>query len=239
MQKQVDDPIHLKDASIFKRGLFLTCGIFIALIFSLLTGLVISLYEVNTYLSIGLGIVVLIMYSGFAYGLYRAWQNISIDYDFRKKGMLTKSNLKLLSIAVLVMIIIHFFVSFMSKESTIILNQNTFNIVSVFLFHVILAPIVEELLCRGIFLSIFFRKTNRIYERLGFDANKTNMLLGIIVSAYLSTILHGISSWPVLITLFTNGVIASVLYYKSKHVATSIVFHFINNAVAWISFILL
>lgn len=239
MQNKGVNPINLKDESIFKRLLFLICGIFIALVFSFLTGLVISLYEVNIYLSLSVGVIVLIMYSVFSYHLYRAWQNVSIDYDFRRKALFTKRNLYMLTLAILAMLIIHFFISFMDKESTIIVNKNVFTITSIFLFHVILAPIVEELLCRGILLSIFFRKTNSIYKKFGLNAHKANMVLGIIASAYLSTVLHGISSWPVLITLFSNGIIASILYYKTKHVTSSIIFHVINNLIAWISFILI
>ncbi|MCD8845163.1 CPBP family intramembrane glutamic endopeptidase [Staphylococcus gallinarum] len=239
MLKQSNDPIYLKDASFAKRLLFLICAIFIAFCFSFATGLVTSLYEQNVYISIILGIIVMLFYVGFAYFLYRSWQNISVDYDFRKKALFTKSNIRLLGIAIVIMFLVHYLVSFMDKNSTIILEKNWFTIISVLIFQVVLAPIIEEVLCRGIFLSIFFKKEIKILSRFNFNPLIANMILGSITSAYISTILHGISSWPVLITLFTNGLLASFLYYKSKHVASSIVFHFINNAIAWISFIII
>lgn len=239
MLKQSKEPIYLKDASFVKRLLFLICGIFIAFCFSFASGLVTSLYERNAYISICLGIIVMIFYAGFAYFLYQAWQNISVDYDFRKRALFSKSNMFFLGMAIIIMFLIHYLVSFMDKSSTPILNKNWFTIVSVFTFQVILAPIVEEILCRGIFLSIFFKKKIKVVKRFDLNPLITNMVLGTIASAYISTVLHGISSWPVLITLFTNGLLASILYYNTKHVASSIVFHFINNAIAWISFIIL
>lgn len=81
---------------------------------------------------------------------------------------------------------------------------------------VILAPIVEEFVFRGVFLT-------RI-------AAKTSMWGGILISSLLFGVLH-----LDFIGAFLFGIIASLLYLRTGNLLLPILFHMLNNALAALS----
>ncbi|WP_341960004.1 CPBP family intramembrane metalloprotease [Planococcus maritimus] len=81
---------------------------------------------------------------------------------------------------------------------------------------VILAPIVEEFVFRGVFLTRFMAKTS--------------MWGGILISSLLFGVLH-----LDFIGAFLFGIIASLLYLRTGNLLLPILFHMLNNALAALS----
>lgn len=78
----------------------------------------------------------------------------------------------------------------------------------------IYAPIMEELFFRGI-----------IFQKI---AMKQDFLRGLSISAILFTVIHFRFD---IISLFISGVITALLYFKTKQLATSIIYHFGYNLI--------
>lgn len=81
---------------------------------------------------------------------------------------------------------------------------------------VILAPIVEEFVFRGVFLTRF--------------AAKTSMWGGILISSLMFGVLH-----LDFVGSFLFGIIASLLYLRTGNLLLPILFHMLNNALAALS----
>lgn len=81
---------------------------------------------------------------------------------------------------------------------------------------VILAPVVEEFVFRGVFLTRFMAKTS--------------MWGGILISSLLFGVLH-----LDFIGAFLFGIIASLLYLRTGNLLLPILFHMLNNALAALS----
>ncbi len=93
------------------------------------------------------------------------------------------------------------------------------DIVSIyFLSIVILSPIIEELLFRGIFL-----------RRLNFEFN--NLTLAILVSSLLFGICHNFGG---ILGAILFGICVSILYVKSKNILVPILAHFLNNLISFL-----
>ncbi|WP_101772272.1 CPBP family intramembrane glutamic endopeptidase [Peptostreptococcus faecalis] len=82
---------------------------------------------------------------------------------------------------------------------------------------VIFAPIVEEIIFRGYIIG-------RLFE------NK--QILGIVVSSLIFGSIHTITNITSLIMYFLLGVVAGILYYKTKRLEVSIGAHLLNNLAA-------
>lgn len=80
---------------------------------------------------------------------------------------------------------------------------------------VIIAPISEEFIFRGIILN----RLNRIFP----------LIVAIIISSILFGLMHGFSG---LIHAFVFGVCMSVVYLKTENIFVSIFIHFLNNFTA-------
>lgn len=78
----------------------------------------------------------------------------------------------------------------------------------------ILIPIIEECICRGVFIKVLFQKSQRI---------------GVIISILLFTFAHGPSSVTDFIIYGLPAVIYSVSYYKTKRLEIPIIIHIMNN----------
>ena len=78
----------------------------------------------------------------------------------------------------------------------------------------ILIPIIEECICRGIFIKVLFQKKQRI---------------GVIISILLFTFAHGPTSITDFIIYGLPAVIYSVIYYKTKRLEIPIIIHIMNN----------
>ena len=84
----------------------------------------------------------------------------------------------------------------------------------------ILIPIIEECICRGVFIKVLFQKSQRI---------------GVIISILLFTFAHGPSSVTDFIIYGLPAVIYSVSYYKTKRLEIPIIIHIMNNILAFLA----
>jgi len=86
-----------------------------------------------------------------------------------------------------------------------------------FVFTVIVIPIIEELYFRGIILPA-------VTKRFGW-------IIGIAGSSMVFAVLHG--QYNVMIYTFILGCVLCVMYIRLKSIVPGIIFHIINNAVAF------
>ncbi|HPX05911.1 MAG TPA: CPBP family intramembrane metalloprotease, partial [Tenuifilaceae bacterium] len=94
------------------------------------------------------------------------------------------------------------------------LSKNAFS----FITAVILAPVLEELLFRGIILKGFLKNYSPVKA--------------IVVSGLLFGIFH-LNPWQAIGASFV-GVILGWVYYKTKSIIPCIIIHFVNNLLAFI-----
>ncbi|QMU08119.1 CPBP family intramembrane glutamic endopeptidase [Levilactobacillus suantsaii] len=88
-------------------------------------------------------------------------------------------------------------------------------------YSVCLAPVIEELIFRGIFLNYFFRRNNRWMN-----------LLGVLVSGLIFGYMHvGGFSWTLLM-YSALGWVLGFTYLYFKDIRYSIALHFMNNALS-------
>ncbi|MEN2666265.1 CPBP family intramembrane glutamic endopeptidase [Listeria aquatica] len=88
----------------------------------------------------------------------------------------------------------------------------------VFVAVVILAPIAEEVVFRGLIMKIIFRK----YPKIGF-----------LVSALLFTFAHIPTDILSFLLYFVMAVGLCLVYYRTKRIEASILLHFINNLIGY------
>lgn len=226
-----------------KRNVFVRIGVFIGLVILVLlllilksVSLALSLQVSHIVLAITMMVVTCIVY----YWIIRIFIRL-----FKK---LTKNHIKvsqkkawiLTTLAVLSMIIFHVFLALMIPDNTTVQNDfsklTPISIIYLGIFLVILSPIVEELVIRGIFLNLFFikKRDNEVNVR----ANKiTRIIFSVLASSYIFTILHGATDNISIINYMFNGIIASSLYLLTKNIKTSIAYHSINNLIVFIPII--
>ncbi|RDX00663.1 CPBP family intramembrane glutamic endopeptidase [Listeria kieliensis] len=88
----------------------------------------------------------------------------------------------------------------------------------VFVAVVILAPITEEVVFRGLIMKIIFWK----YPKIGFA-----------VSTLLFTLAHLPTDIPSFLVYFVMAFGLCLVYYKTKRIEASILLHFINNLIGY------
>ncbi|WP_407461942.1 CPBP family intramembrane glutamic endopeptidase [Methanobrevibacter sp.] len=87
-----------------------------------------------------------------------------------------------------------------------------------FITVVILSPIIEELLFRGIFLRVFNKELN-------------NLALAIMITSILFGFCHGFGG---ILGAILFGICVSILYIKSRNILVPIFAHFLNNFISFI-----
>lgn len=87
-----------------------------------------------------------------------------------------------------------------------------------FLTVVILSPILEELLFRGIFLRRFYKELD-------------NLTLAILISSILFGFCHNFGG---ILGAILFGICVSILYVKSKNILVPIFAHFLNNLISFL-----
>ena len=87
-----------------------------------------------------------------------------------------------------------------------------------FITVVILSPIIEELLFRGIFLRVFNKELN-------------NLTLAIMITSILFGLCHGFGG---ILGAILFGICVSILYIKSRNILVPIFAHFLNNFISFI-----
>ncbi|WP_460874229.1 CPBP family intramembrane glutamic endopeptidase [Furfurilactobacillus cerevisiae] len=95
-------------------------------------------------------------------------------------------------------------------------------------FGVFGAPILEELIFRGLFFNYFFMKLNKRWVKV----------LGIIVNGLLFAQLHTNLWTPDAWVYFVMGAILATTYVQTKDIRFDIGLHFANNAFAMFSMLL-
>ncbi|MCI2854823.1 CPBP family intramembrane glutamic endopeptidase [Staphylococcus hominis] len=107
-----------------------------------------------------------------------------------------------------------------SNQESLIKVVDQSNLIVAIITLGILIPIIEECICRGIFIKVLFQKSQRI---------------GVIISILLFTFAHGPSSVTDFIIYGLPAVIYSVTYYKTKRLEIPIIIHIMNNLCAFLA----
>ncbi|WP_297980053.1 CPBP family intramembrane glutamic endopeptidase [uncultured Methanobrevibacter sp.] len=97
-------------------------------------------------------------------------------------------------------------------------SSSPLTVIVYFVAIVVLSPIVEELLFRGIFLRRFNKEFN-------------NLNLAIILSSVLFGICHGFGG---ILGAILFGICVSILYVKSNNILVPIFAHFLNNLISFL-----
>ncbi len=115
------------------------------------------------------------------------------------------------------------------KEIDALFNiENNFEIASILgllaIKSIIIAPVLEEILFRGILLKGMLKK----YKLMPIKA--------IIYSALIFAVAH--LNLPQGINAFATGVVIGLIYYYTRSIKVVIFAHFINNILAWMAFLI-
>jgi hypothetical protein len=111
--------------------------------------------------------------------------------------------------------------SIINFESPLFGDFSSLSVEFLFLYFitvVILSPIIEELLFRGIFLRVFNKELN-------------NLTLAIIITSILFGLCHGFGG---ILGAILFGICVSILYIKSRNILVPIFAHFLNNIISFI-----
>lgn len=88
-------------------------------------------------------------------------------------------------------------------------------------YSIVFAPVIEELIFRGIFLNYFFRSNQRWVN-----------FLGVFVSGLIFGMLHVMSFSPTLIMYSALGWVLGGTYLHFRDIRYNIALHFMNNALS-------
>lgn len=143
-------------------------------------------------------------------------------FSFRKNKVLTKNillesirninykkitKMYILSIGMYIAIII----MYLFKPDKSLLKETS--ILSLFITSVVLAPLLEELMFRGVML-------NRLKIKFG-------LIPAIYISAFVFAIIHFDNN---LLTRFFTGVLCAIIFIETKNFLNCIILHMLNNA---------
>ncbi|MFC6289595.1 CPBP family intramembrane glutamic endopeptidase [Levilactobacillus angrenensis] len=93
-------------------------------------------------------------------------------------------------------------------------------------YAILLAPFVEEMIFRGIFLNYFFRQDSRVMN-----------LLGVFMSGMIFGMMHVGSFTPTLFMYAALGWILGFTYLKFRDLRYNVTLHFLNNALSLLAYI--
>ena len=222
--------------------------VFVAMILTYIPSIVYSWYLAKSYTASIIAIIIgIILYALFSYFLYIFWKKQSKEYnDFES------SRIELISIenvtwfigALIIYIVYHIGISQYLFKVDNPTNQDLtwYFILVVFIFQAIYAPIVEELVTRGLFFSLFFRKNKKwntfLSKHLPTTENVIRIFVASVISICLSSVLHGDVSDMAMTGLMVNATLCVILYYKTKHIMYPILLHMFNNNIVIVSLIL-
>ena len=105
------------------------------------------------------------------------------------------------------------------NQLTLVKMFNNSGLITMFIMIVILAPIAEEIMTRGIFIGVLF---------------KEKPYLGLIVSSVLFSLLHGPTDVLSFITYVVPGLTLGFIYIKTDRLVTPIIGHMLNNLLGFI-----
>lgn len=177
------------------------------------------------------GPLCIILYILFIYFSIKKWRSLSNNASGNSRSIIINIMWLLFAIVLTITFTLILNEPQQPNQSSTKYTANT--LIFMFIFYVCFAPIVEETICRGLFLAMFFTKANTKSEKI------INIIGGSVVSAYISTALHGYANLNSIIIIFTNGIIAAFLYHKSNTIIFPIIFHVFINVLAWSGSIIL
>lgn len=225
----------LDEEPFLKRLITIIAALFIALFLTIGQSLVVFTGEYEVSISLLLFIILMFIYYIFGWILLSLWKSTS-DYAQSKvfKGKFNKSAITNLLLALFVALMFHIIVMLLPIHKVDNdINLNLYLLVVLFVFQVLVAPFIEEIVVRGLFLSMFFKKKMNIFNFSIKQEIILRLTFAILISAFLSTVLHGMSAPISVLSLLLNGVLCAILYVSSKHILTPIIFHMVNNLFAW------
>lgn len=111
-----------------------------------------------------------------------------------------------------------FFSLFVPDIANELVNSSS-NLMYIVVYTVILVPIAEELVFRGVILN-----------RLN---NKVNFIYAIIISSILFSLVHGFGR---LTPTFFFGLCMCIIYLKTNNIIIPIIIHVLNNAIATVCY---
>lgn len=208
-------------------------AIIMAAALSVFSIIAIGLQQSHIVLSIILIIVLAFIYIWFIIGLYKYWK-YHLAKDYYESTLKNKYvNLFWLIMCIIIMLGFHFIQSFTGHtERHFEMNPNLYTIICVFIFQVIFSSITEEMVSRALFLSIYLRELSSL------NKNIVYIVFCVLASALISTLFHGISSPMAFLSIYINGILAAILYLKTRSVKYPILLHGLNNLLAWIALII-
>jgi len=143
----------------------------------------------------------------------------------KAKNSLLINSIKLPKVALLEVIIvltIAFFMAYIESELISFLNLPNWefnrdqNVYIIFVFGVFLAPILEEIICRKILIDTFLKNYSPA--------------ISIIFSALIFGIIH--FNPPNVVSAFSGGMIMGWMYFRTKSLTITIIYHSFNNLLA-------
>lgn len=239
--KNQNDYKPIDKESFFKRLLIFIAALTVAMILTFGQSLAAYTGQNISGVSTLIFIVVTVLYGIFSIVLLNLWKSTT-DYVESNiiKGKINKSSFTNLILALIVSLIFHLILMALPiSKSNHDIELNIYLIVVLFVFQVLIAPLVEETVVRGLFLSMFFKKKLNIFNFNDKQDKIIRYTLAILISAFISTSLHGMSSYISVLSLLINGILCGILYISSKNILTPIIFHMINNFFAWLGILLI
>ncbi|PAB00927.1 CPBP family intramembrane glutamic endopeptidase [Enterococcus canintestini] len=179
-----------------------------------------------------LAILSILVGGGFIYFLITRYQKQLATYNPRKIGE-TKitGKWKYVLLGVVSMFAANIvFGNFLSEttENQVGINQSFLvNPITITVYGVILAPIIEELLFRGIFMNYFWNKEE-----------PTAKIFAVLTSALLFGLMHEPRLSVALILYMTLGIVLACVYQKTEDLRCSMMVHMLYNGLGFLGMFL-
>lgn len=112
----------------------------------------------------------------------------------------------------------------LNNQDTLMNLTQRIPLVNMILFAIFGAPIMEEIMFRGIIPKMLF---------------KNHFKIGLVVGSILFGLAHGVTSLGAFIIYAGMGAVFALIYYKTDHLENAMAAHFLNNLVAFAALVLL
>lgn len=229
---------EIKQKNALVRIACFTLLLAIVLILTLIKNITVTIsFLSNGYvIPIILLIVTILLYLLVIKYLFNVYKTVSSNNE----KMPFKRSIKYLIYALVAMIIFHVIVAITIHSTGFNKFDNSLGVLTIIIlgiFYILLSPLIEELIIRGIFFNLFFQKPMKGLKNVIGTTNKANifnLFLCILVSSFIFTILHNATGILPMLNYMFNGIIMGILYVKTKNIHICISYHMINNIIAYI-----
>lgn len=215
----------MTQTSLLKRLIFY-CG------FILLQNLVSTVVFLPKISDVLLALISVLVAGGFIYFLTTRYQKQLLVYNPRAIGQKkVVGKLKYVLLGVLAMFAANIVLANFLPETTenqAGINQSFLvNPITLTVYGVILAPIIEELLFRGIFMNYFWNK----------DTARAKVL-AVLTSALLFGLMHEPRISMALLLYMTLGIVLASVYQKTEDLRCSMLVHMLYNGLGFVGMFL-